>query len=116
MPRSNGSTGSTTAGFLSRSATCPRPRQKTPTTPPWRSRRSLPDSNQPASDEGGAVHSGLTGLVVLGLAQMEVIRLPRWEEISQLACGVWLVASPFIFDYAHQDHLRYWHWVFGGLV
>src|SRR6202162_3983074 len=49
------------------------------------------------------LNSGLTGLAVLALAQLELIRLRRWEEIAQLACGLWLSASPFIFDYFHQD-------------
>jgi len=62
------------------------------------------------------VNSGLTGLAVLALAQLELVRLRRWEEVAQLACGLWLSASPFIFDYAHQDHLRFWHWTLGAGV
>ncbi len=61
-------------------------------------------------------NSALTGLAVLMLAQLQIVRLRRWEEIAQLACGVWLVASPFVLDYAHQDHLRFWHWALGGIV
>ena len=53
------------------------------------------------------VNSALTGLAVLMLAQLQLIRLRRWEDIAQLACGLWLFASPFIFYYAHQDHLRF---------
>jgi O-antigen/teichoic acid export membrane protein len=62
------------------------------------------------------LNSGLTGLAVLALAQLELVRLRRWEEIAQLACGLWLSSSPFIFDYAHQDHLRFWHWALGAIV
>ena len=62
------------------------------------------------------LNSGLTGLAVLMLAQLELVRLHRWEEIAQLACGLGLFASPFIFDYAHQDHLRFWHWALGAVV
>jgi hypothetical protein len=62
------------------------------------------------------INSGLIGLAVLALAQLEVVRLRRWEEIAQLVCGLWLSASPFIFHYAHQDHLRYWHWALGLAV
>src|SRR5690242_15292421 len=54
------------------------------------------------------LNSGLIGLAVLALAQLELIRLRRWEEIAQLACGIYLFASPFIFQYAHQHHLRLW--------
>jgi hypothetical protein len=62
------------------------------------------------------VNSGLTGLAVLALAQLELVRWRRWEEFAQLACGVWLSASPFIFHYAHQNHLRFWHWTLGAVV
>ena len=62
------------------------------------------------------VNSALTGLTVLLLAQLQLIHLRRWEDIAQLASGLWLVASPFIFDYAHQDHLRFWHWALGAFV
>ncbi len=62
------------------------------------------------------LNSALTGLAVLMLAQLELLRLRRWEEVAQLACGLWLCASPFIFDYAHQDHLRFWHWTLGAIV
>ena len=65
---------------------------------------------------GVLLNSGLIGLAVLMLAQLELVRVRRWEEFSQLACGLWLSASPFIFDYAHQDHLRFWHWVLGAIV
>jgi O-antigen/teichoic acid export membrane protein len=62
------------------------------------------------------LNSALVGLAVLALAQLELVRLRRWEEIAQLACGLWLSASPFIFHYAHQDHLRLWHWALGAAV
>ena len=62
------------------------------------------------------LNSGLTGLAVLALAQLELVRLRRWEEIAQLFCGLWLSASPFIFHYANQDHLRFWHWTLGAIV
>jgi 4-amino-4-deoxy-L-arabinose transferase-like glycosyltransferase len=62
------------------------------------------------------LNSALTGLAVLALAQLELVRLRRWEEFAQLACGLWLCASPFILHYAHQDHLRYWHWALGAVV
>jgi hypothetical protein len=62
------------------------------------------------------LNSGLVGLAVLALAQLELVRLRRWEEIAQLACGLWLSASPIIFHYAHQDHLRLWHWALGAVV
>jgi O-antigen/teichoic acid export membrane protein len=62
------------------------------------------------------LNSGFIGLAVLGLAQLELVHLRRWVEIAELACGLWLSASPFIFHYAHQNHLRFWHWALGSLV
>jgi O-antigen/teichoic acid export membrane protein len=62
------------------------------------------------------LNSGLIGLAVLALAQLELVHLQRWQEIAQLACGLWLSASPFIFHYAHQNHLRLWHWALGSVV
>ena len=77
-----------------------------------RSIRRIQSQNLP----GGVLNSGLIGLAVLALAQLELVRLRRWEEIAQLACGIYLSASPFIFQYAHQHHLRLWHWVLGATV
>jgi O-antigen/teichoic acid export membrane protein len=62
------------------------------------------------------LNSALVGLAVLALAQLELVRLRRWEEIAQLGCGIYLSASPFIFQYAHQHHLRLWHWALGAAV
>ena len=62
------------------------------------------------------LNSALTGLAILALAQLELIRIRRWEEIAQLACVAWLIASTFLLDYAHQDHLRGWHWSLGAVV
>lgn len=62
------------------------------------------------------LNSGLIGLAVLMLAQLELVRLRRWEEASQLACGLWLSASPFVFGYVDAGHLRFWHWALGGVV
>lgn len=69
-----------------------------------------------ASVPAVGINSAITGLAVLFLAQLEIIRLRRWEEFAQLACGLWLIASTFVFDYGHQDHLIYWHWVLGSTV
>ena len=62
------------------------------------------------------LNSAVTGLAVLALAHLELVRWRRWEEYAQLAWGLWLLASPLIFHYAHQDHLRFWHWTLGAIV
>ena len=62
------------------------------------------------------LNSAVTGLAVLIIAQLEILRRGRWEEVAQLACGAWLISSPFLFDYGHQDHVRLWHWALGAVV
>ena len=42
----------------------------------------------------------LVGLLVFGLAELTYVSLTRWEEIGEIACGLWLIASPFTFGYA----------------
>jgi hypothetical protein len=56
------------------------------------------------------------GLLVFGLAQLEYVALQRWEEVAEIAVGLWLIASPYIFGYADAGLLRYWHTSLGGLV
>ena len=61
-------------------------------------------------------NAALVGALVLGLAQLEYVSLQRWEEIGVLACGIWLIASPFTLGYAEASALRYWHFVLGAAV
>ena len=58
----------------------------------------------------------IVGALVLGLAALELASLQRWEEVGEIACGLWLVASPFFFGYAEAGLLRYWHFVLGATV
>jgi hypothetical protein len=50
------------------------------------------------------------GILVFGLAQLEYVALQRWEEVAEIALGVWLIASPYIFGYSGDGLLRFWHW------
>src|SRR6476646_4566084 len=56
------------------------------------------------------------GLLVFGLAQLEYVALQRWEEVAEIALGLWLIASPYIFGYSGGGLLRFWHSSLGGLV
>ena len=47
----------------------------------------------------------VVGMLVFGLAQLEYVALQRWEEVGEIALGLWLIASPFIFGYSGDDML-----------
>ena len=58
----------------------------------------------------------VVGMLVFGLAQLEYVALQRWEEVGEIALGLWLMASPFIFGYSGDEMLRAWHIALGGVV
>jgi hypothetical protein len=58
----------------------------------------------------------VVGMLIFGLAQLEYVALQRWEEVAEIALGLWLIASPLIFGYAGDDFLRAWHAILGGVV
>ena len=63
-----------------------------------------------------ATNATIVGILVLALAGSEVLDLRRWEESLEAVCGLWLIASPFVFGYANAGTLRYWHFVLGIAV
>ncbi len=63
-----------------------------------------------------AANAAIVGLVVVALGAAEFLDLCRWEEGLETACGLWLIASPFIFGYADAGTLWYWHFVLGAAV
>jgi hypothetical protein len=67
-------------------------------------------------DQAVVWNAFLIGALVLGLAQLEYVSLQRWEEVGEIACGLWLMLSPMIFGYADAGELRIWHIVLGGTV
>lgn len=62
------------------------------------------------------LNSVLIGLLVLALTAFEFVSLRRGEEVAQLACALWLMASPFVFGYAGSSQLAIWHFALGALV
>lgn len=61
-------------------------------------------------------NAAVVGVILFLLAQFEFIRTRRGEELGELACGLWLIASPFVFGYAANAQLRFWHWGLGAAV
>jgi hypothetical protein len=61
-----------------------------------------------------AWNATLIGLLVVMLNALELVDLHRWEETGEIALGLWLIASPFIFAYGGA--LTYWHYGLGAAV
>jgi hypothetical protein len=81
---------------------------------PW-----FPFSNHDVMDAERStmiLNTFVVGMLVFGLAQLEYVALQRWEEIAEVALGVWLLASPLMFGYAGDEKLRVWHAVLGTIV
>ena len=66
--------------------------------------------------EAVAINATIIGILVLALGASEFLDLRRWEESLETACGLWLIASPFVFGYADTGTLRYWHFGLGAAV
>ena len=60
-------------------------------------------------------NSGLVGILVLALAALELVDLRRSEEVGEIALGLWLIASPFIYGYV-ESPLAIWQFVLGAMV
>jgi hypothetical protein len=69
-----------------------------------------------AGSQSVATNAVIVGILVLALGAAEFLDLRRWEESLEIACGVWLIASPFVFGYANAGTLRYWHFILGAAV
>src|SRR5665647_217198 len=69
-----------------------------------------------AAGELPVLNAIAVGAAVLLLAESELVDLHRWEESLELLCGLWLIASPFVFGYRTVDVLASWHYTLGGIV
>lgn len=58
--------------------------------------------------------AGLAGVIITMVALLELMSLERWEEILEMAAGLWMVLSPLVLGY--DGTLRVAHFVLGGLV
>ena len=56
----------------------------------------------------------IIGTLVLVLAVLQLASLQLWEEVGEILCGLWLIASPFNFGYAGT--LATWHFILGAVV
>jgi hypothetical protein len=71
-------------------------------------------------DETGSraavINAAVAGVVVLALAELELVKLRRWPEIGLMLAGLWVALSPLVLGYAGAGHLRYWHFLAGAGV
>lgn len=58
--------------------------------------------------------TALAGAAIVVLAGVEQLALRRWEEIVELALGVWVMVAPVALGYGGM--LRIWHIVLGACV
>jgi hypothetical protein len=58
----------------------------------------------------------VVGLAVASIAGLELSVLQRWEEWIELALGLWLTASPWIFGYNYLSSLTTTHVALGIMV
>ena len=56
------------------------------------------------------------GLVVFGLSQLEYVALQRWEEVTTILIGLWLIASPYVMGYSGDGFLRIYHTGLGAVL
>jgi hypothetical protein len=66
--------------------------------------------------EAAMFNAAIVGVLVLALAAFELVDLHRSEEVGQMACGLWLIASPFAFGYVDGGALMVWHFSLGAVV
>lgn len=60
------------------------------------------------------VATAIVGAAIVIIAGVEQLALRRWEEFLMLACGLWIMASPFALNYVGE--LRIWHIALGAGV
>ena len=58
------------------------------------------------SNSSAVLNAAVAGLVVMILAEADLVDFRRWIGASQLVCGAWIAASPLIFGYGSSGSLR----------
>ena len=69
---------------------------------------------EPAASPTVMTVTALAGAAIVVLAGLEQLSLRRWEEIMELALGVWVMIAPVALNYGGM--LRTWHFVLGACV
>jgi hypothetical protein len=68
------------------------------------------------SDIAAAAHAWLSGALVGFVAFIALAELEEWEEWINLALGVWVIISPWLFGFHGVTHAMWAHVVLGAAV
>ncbi len=68
------------------------------------------------SHSSAVANASLTGIVLVLLAGLEIMRLYRWHEVMTLVVGAWLLVSPFMLGYVTVTPLATLHFVLGAII
>ena len=60
--------------------------------------------------------ASLTGLALIVVAGLEIMRLYRWHEVATLLMGAWLFLSPFMLGYIQMSPLGPTHILLGSVI
>ena len=53
------------------------------------------------------VNAAIAGVLVLLLAELDLVQFRRWPEAGLVACGLWTAVSPFVLGYAGNTRLMH---------
>ena len=69
-----------------------------------------------SSHYSAVMSATFSGILLILLAGLEMMRLFRWHEVVSLLVGAWLFVSPFALGYATVTPLATWHLVLGAII
>ena len=69
-----------------------------------------------ASQSTAVTNAAITGIVLVLLAGLEMMRLYRWHEFATFLAGAWLFVSPYVLGYATLRPLGTLHLALGAII
>ncbi len=82
---------------------------------PWSSWGSG-DPQHAAISNASLVNASVVGVALILLGAFELARLNRPIEFGILACGLWLMASPYMFSFMAVKSLAVWFYMTGAVA
>ena len=69
-----------------------------------------------ASQTSAVTNAAITGIVLVLLAGLEMMRLYRWHEFATFFAGAWLFVSPYVLGYATLRPVATLHLALGAII